>query len=422
MIFIRPNVVAEVVRLWGPARNAPNSYEFSYQKPFRALPGVTMLARNSSSYLAIAASAQLLCAALGGHAKEIVSTTECQILVKARMESEVIDATDSGSYLLSRWKEGNEGFDQVLFWKNGDREEFIPRIDGYTHSQPSGMSANDLVACTALRRGAYLAFVWNPRSGEGISLPLLAGYRASYAHAISNDGRWISGFQTKAKTGNVPVVWSKTSEEKWTCERLSVIHEDNPLLTNAGVRISPNGRIVVAPITVKINQKALSYKSENHMWTPDDTGQWTRQRRTANGLVVNAVNDHGAFVGHDVHAVKGSQYPCAYVCTMEKGVHKIGVLPGDVASDARDINNNGVVVGWSTDPYGRTDPEKDLGYDDPFLWTAEHGMRKINIASTPSPGGHGSVTTITEGNRIGGRVTIVDELNEPAFTAVLIIE
>ncbi len=104
---------------------------------------------------------------------------------------------------------------------------------------------------------------------------------------------------------------------------------------------------------------------------------------------------------------------------MEKGLQVIGVLHGDVESEALDINNSGIVVGWSTDPYGVTDPEKDLGYDDPFVWTVTGGMRKLIIASTPSIGAHGSATTITDGNRIGGRVTIVDELNEPAFTAVL---
>ena len=128
-----------------------------------------------------------------------------------------------------------------------------------------------------------------------------------------------------------------------------MIHDDNPLLTSAGVRISPNGKIIVAPITIEIAEVATRYKSETHMWSRNDGGKWVRQKRAGKGLAVNAVNDHGTFVGQDVNAVNGVRYPNAFICSMENGLQAIGVLKGDVESDALDINNHGVVVGWSTD-------------------------------------------------------------------------
>ena len=314
-----------------------------------------------------------------------------------------------------------------LFWKNGVLEKVVPRIDGYSNTHANGLSTNDTVICTSLRhaqgsvvRGASLAFVWKPRSDEVIRLPLLEGYQASYAYSISHDGTSVSGFQTKAGKGNVPVVWTKNTAGKWRCAKLPTIYDDNPLLATAGVRISPSGRQIVAPITADMVASALfPYVSETHMWTRSEDGSWNRQLRSESGLRVRAINDHGTFVGRHTQMIDGTPHSHAYVCTMEKGLQVVGVLHGDVESEALDINNSGIVVGWSTDPYGATDPEKDLGYDDPFVWTATGGMRKIIIASTPSTGAHGSATTITDGNRIGGRVTIVDELNEPAFTAVL---
>lgn len=358
---------------------------------------------------------------------EPAGTTECVILVTTPSESEVIDATDHGSYLLQKWVQGKDGPNLVYVWKRGPIEKVVPRIDGYTHSESSGLSDNDQVIYTAMRhtvgvdkQGRYRAFVWEAQTANVTRLPLLDGYQASYGYAISHDGTSACGYQTRAGTGNVPVVWTKGGDGKWDCEKLPVILDDNPRLTTAGVRISPNGRLVVAPITAKLVSGAVNpYVSETCMWTLGEDGSWTRQTRSERGLAVCAVNDDGTFVGHCTVFVGPVRCPHAYVCTLEKGLEPIGVLDGDVASEACDINNRGVVVGWSTDPYGPTDAEKDLGYDDPFVWTAETGMRKLVVTATPSNGAHGSARTITDGNRIGGRVTIVDELNEPAFTAVL---
>jgi uncharacterized membrane protein len=384
--------------------------------------------RFRENWLATAVVASVITfGAAASRAEDPANTSECEILVTAPLESEVVDATDHGSYLLSKWVKGELGHEIVFFWKNGEMEKALPQIDGYTHTLANGLSADDSVLCTALghangslKNGMVLAFVWNPQTDQVIHLPYLDGYQASYGGSISHDGKSVCGFQFKAGSGNVPVVWTKNAEGKWICEKLPVIYDDNPRMTTAGIKISPNGKIIVAPITVDIIPSALNpYVSDMHLWTKGDDGSWTREFRTKNGLVVHAVNDHGAFVGQRTFIVNGAAYPRAYVCTIDKGLQEIGVLYGDIASDACDINNRGIVVGWSTDPYGPTDPEKDLGYDDPFVWTATGGIRKIIVASTPSKGAHGSVKTITEGNRIGGRVTVVDELNEPAFTAVL---
>ena len=347
--------------------------------------------------------------------------------MRGQLESEVVDATDQGSYLIGTWGNEKGEFVSMAIWKNGPVEKVVPAIDGYTHTQAEQLSADDSVLCTALRspgasasRGSSLAFVWRPRSDQISLLPLLDGFSASYGYSISHDGRSACGFQAKAGSGNVPVVWTGAADGSWSCQQLPVIHDDNPFLVTAGVRISPNGMIIVAPITVQMKPGALNgYVSATHLWTKSAAGQWERQLRTDEGLVVHAVNDHGAFVGHCNRVVNGVAYPRAYICTMDRGFQEIGVLDGDVASDACDINNSAVVVGWSTDPYGPADPQKDIGYDDPFVWTPQDGMRKIVVAGTPSRGAHGSAKTITDGNRVGGRVTVVDELDEPAFTAEL---
>ncbi len=71
----------------------------------------------------------------GSGEDNLASTTACEILVTARLESEVIDATDKGSYLLWKWRDHNGLLDLVSFWKNGVLEKVVPRIDGYTNTQ-----------------------------------------------------------------------------------------------------------------------------------------------------------------------------------------------------------------------------------------------------------------------------------------------
>ena len=132
-------------------------------------PGETM--HRCLELLTVAAATSVLLAGVPDcRAEGVASTTECEILVDTPLESEVIDATDAGSYLLSKWREGKAGHDQVMFWKNGSREEVVPRLDGYSYSYPSELSADDLVACTAFRRGAYRAFRLESAYGDSYFL------------------------------------------------------------------------------------------------------------------------------------------------------------------------------------------------------------------------------------------------------------
>ena len=79
----------------------------------KRLPGSGVL-------LATAIAASTLVRATPGSGEDnLASTTACKILVSARLESEVIDATDMGSYLLWKWRDNNGLLDIVSFWKNG---------------------------------------------------------------------------------------------------------------------------------------------------------------------------------------------------------------------------------------------------------------------------------------------------------------
>ena len=86
----------------------------------------------------------------GSGEDNLASTTACEILVTARLESEVIDATDKGSYLLWKWRDHNGLLDLVSFWENGVLEKVVPRIDGYSNTHANGLSTNDTVICTSL--------------------------------------------------------------------------------------------------------------------------------------------------------------------------------------------------------------------------------------------------------------------------------
>jgi probable HAF family extracellular repeat protein len=86
----------------------------------------------------------------------------------------------------------------------------------------------------------------------------------------------------------------------------------------------------------------------------------------------SAINNNGDVIGYS----KGPRGMRAFLWTQATGMQDLGVLPGGNSSRALGINDMGVVVGSSTSSSG----------DRAFIWTKEAGMRDLNSAASAGPG------------------------------------
>ena len=89
-----------------------------------------------------------------------------------------------------------------------------------------------------------------------------------------------------------------------------------------------------------------------------------------------AINDKGWIVGYSTAPSGG-----AFLWTPETGMRNLGYLnvPDKIyhRSVALDVNNRGVVVGYSSS-YEYVDDDEETPVFSPFIWTARDGMRDLN--------------------------------------------
>ncbi len=264
---------------------------------------------------------------------------------------------------------GNLSEESVYFGPDG-MPRSIPILEGYTHTFGTALSDTGYVVGRATRpighpEGATQAFAWHPEEEKLQGLGFLPDDTSSVATDISTDGRRVVGYSI-GKERVRPCLW-EFSEESWSVIPLPVTLDDNPILAPSGVRISPDGKRIVASVSTPETIPGKRYRSHLVEWRADGDG-WERRILYPEILIPAAVNDHGAVAGRYVK--EGSYRP--FLWDPQDGFRDLGLLPGDVNGQAYDIDNQGTVVGFSDDPAG---PE---GGPEAFFWRNGE-MRKLQL-------------------------------------------
>jgi probable HAF family extracellular repeat protein len=220
-------------------------------------------------------------------------------------------------------------------------------------------------------------------------LDLPDGFRGSCAFDIDAHGTTACGYLVGRDPPRLlPCIWQR-SAQSWQCSQLAALQAYNPLLTSAHVVISDDGRRVAASLAVEsIDAPLPRYMSHLFAWERAADGVWKRRRLAEQAVHLANINNHGLAVGR----VTDQGRRRAFVYEPTRGPLVLAPLPGDVSCQATDVNNQGIVVGWSDDPAG---PE---GGRQAFLW--QNGEQ--SLLPLPPEVLYSSADTITDDGRVGG--------------------
>jgi probable HAF family extracellular repeat protein len=153
--------------------------------------------------------------------------------------------------------------------------------------------------------------------------------------------------------------------------------------TSKGYAINDNGVIAGQSVNAQGYTHAMTY---NGAW--NDLGALDAgYQNTGYGY---GINDAGTVVGQSPVGI-GSTYASYYDGTW----HNLGTLDNYGHSGAYDINNNGWIVGWSSDP--------TLGVA-PFLWTPAGGMIQIGFGFIGGQTGRGADAVNDLGMVVGSSI------------------
>lgn len=254
------------------------------------------------------------------------------------------------------------GFETVSFYRDGDTEKSVPPIKGFTNIETQAINANGLVVGYATRpiqagRGNVIGFVWHT-DGVPKRLSTPQSYRSAYAYDVSDDGRTIAGYAVGAQPPRMtPCIW-EANGDGWRCRLLETIEKHNPILSLSQVRLSADGRYVVASLNRKeISGNQAGWLVETFRWTKSDT-KWRREKLFDGAMRIADVTDDGLLAG----SVKRQRHWRAAVYDSDGVLHIIPLPAGHVKSQARGLNAAGDVVGLSDGPAG-----SDV-YPRPFHW------------------------------------------------------
>lgn len=283
-------------------------------------------------------------------------------------------------------------FRSVYFYcgKNGDCKE-VPMPKGFTNVEAAAISDTNLVVGRVTRPmgaedGSLRAFVWDAKKSELQMLPRPEGDTLGDAHSISADGTRITGYSTGFERLR-PTLWSwDAKKSEWTVTVLPTLHEYNPYLMSAQLIISPDGKTIVGCCTEQFLPDG-TIDSALYVWR-EENGQWQRKLVTKEQLYVKAINNKGQIAGSV--AAQHGRLPC--VTTLDGQIKMLDFLEGDVGGEARGINEQSIIVGWSDDPHG---PD---GGPVPCSWTMEGKVTRIELSES----GFGAVFGINEKGQIAG--------------------
>ncbi len=110
-------------------------------------------------------------------------------------------------------------------------------------------------------------------------------------------------------------------------------------------------------------------------------------------LYVKAMNNKGQIAGSFNRGI--GRHPC--VVSLDGKVQLLELLPGDVAGEARDINEDSVVVGWSDDA-----PEADGG-PTPCTWDAKGKVTPVKLNEL----GFGQLYAINNRGQMAGAADVI---------------
>lgn len=254
-------------------------------------------------------------------------------------------------------------FSQENFFFDGQKVTKLPLLKDFTNVEVAALSDTGLIVGYASRpignpAGSLTGVVWDSTTGEMTRLMPFPGDTASQAQDISADGRRISGYTNGSQPARLrPCVWNWNPEKNsWDAELLSVLQDFNPYTMTSGVMISPDGLRVSTCITVEELPNG-QFDSSLFQWEWADD-QWTRRLVSDEQMVVRDMNNRGEIAA--TYTGRTGRDPC-FIDPQGK-LTRIGTFAGDVSGEARGINADGTVVGFSDDPNG---PE---GGPQAFIW------------------------------------------------------
>lgn len=252
---------------------------------------------------------------------------------------------------------------QRPFFIEGQQMTTIPLLEDYSNLEIRALSDTGLVVGYASRplghpQGSVTGFVWDSKTGKMTRLMPADQDIACHAQGISGDGTRITGYTAGSEPSRMlPCLWTwDESQNTWLAETLDSIDDLNPYIMSSSVLISPDGQRIVACITVD-KPSVNVFDSSLVQWTHID-GQWQRKLLSDEQLYLSSINNAGQIAG--TITTQAGRQPCMVDAAGK--IAMIDLLPGDVSGEARGINADGTVVGFSDDPLG---PE---GGPQAFVW------------------------------------------------------
>lgn len=280
---------------------------------------------------------------------------------------------------------------QDPFFATGKRQVWLPKLEGFTSTFPAGISDNCLVVgrvSKPRRPGVRIplqnqAFVWDEKNGiQGLGV--LPDDWASFASAISRDGRRISGYSVGDNRVR-PCVWDR-SDDAWKIAALPIVGK----LGSNTVTMSDDGKLLAA---VDGTLPCL--------WSQAPSGEWTRETIGDPGsMIPRGVNRSGMVVGLR-HTDDGLTH--AVIWGRDGGMKTLEMPEGFVRSEALGVNNSGIVVGLIDGPYGSKIGPKGFVYENGRVRIITEGGPNFSGASAVND--NGQITGTMEKDEDEGKRT-----------------
>ncbi len=265
-------------------------------------------------------------------------------------------ATPNGSMHLALWYKGvrlNIGTPGL----GGPSNEGLgvnERGQAVGQAQTSAPNSEDFCGFNALglppSSTACVPFLW--QNGVMTRLPTLGGANGA-AIAINNGGQVAGYAESTMRDPDPACAVAQFKPVTWVNGAIHELHTWAGDPDGVAAAINENGQIVGASGTCStFNPNSGLHLVENHalLWEKDGAVHDLGNLGGTGGLAGNhacAINNQGQVVGHS-ELVNDSTFH-GFLWTRETGMRDLGTLPGDVASLALGINDQGDVVGASLD-------------------------------------------------------------------------
>ena len=344
-----------------------------------------------------------------------VGELELEIVVNSDTFSQAAAINSKGSIVGTREVIGeNVGvISQKSFYFGDHGHKDMPIPETFTNVEVTGISDTDVVIGYATRpighpKGNLDGVVWDPKTDQISVLPRADGDSACHAQSVTSDGTVITGYSTGPARLR-PVVWTKSKEtDLWVVTVLPTVHENNPYLMSSSVRITPDGACIAGCCTEAFLPNNI-IDSSLYLWTKNDKGEWLQRSISENQIQIKGINNKRQIVGV-IRELTGKVYPCLL---NEKGEEtRLALLTGDETGEARGINQESVIVGFSDDPPG---PE---GGPEPCRWGVDGNVVSVPLGASP----YGAIHGINDSGQMAGMATLTELVSEPGVENGLTVE